>query len=385
MTMYKIARILHVITLIVTVVAVIGCGCALARADALNHEEIDLTDASQEEIEAFVKQAPEISGLKNLKLPRSAAEDPAVPWETILMLEKNNDGIEIEYQFTVHKYRFDINDTVLNLNHIKFDDEGELAVKIAKCMPNLEIIDMDSCGVSDERIDEIRNMFPDIKVVWRVFFGKAYSARTDAERLMISNPSKNNFNDLCDETLHGLYYCHDVKYLDIGHLSNVRDVGYVANMPDLEVLIIAMTAIKNIDAIQNCKNLNYLEFQTSAACDLRPLANLTNLKDLNICYDFALRDIRPLYGLNLDRLWIGSLTPIPRDQIEHYQELHPDCVINTTTINPTEEEWRVLKSGYNGQPAPRYAQLYREMEYGSNPLCYSYNENDRKYAYRFEY
>jgi hypothetical protein len=34
-----------------------------------------------------------------------------------------------------------------------------------------------------------------------------------------------------------------VKYLDIGHLSNVTDCGYLANKPDLEVAIIAMTAI----------------------------------------------------------------------------------------------------------------------------------------------
>ena len=36
---------------------------------------------------------------------------------------------------------------------------------------------------------------------------------------------------------------------------------------------------------------------TSRLHDLRPLANLKNLKHLNICYNFAVTDITPLYGL----------------------------------------------------------------------------------------
>ena len=348
-------------------------------------KEIDLSQASSEEVEEFLKKKDQLPKLQTINLGKDNGEDPRISWETIKTIQEQYPDVTINYIFTIHGYRFDLNDTILNLNHIKFDDSGELAVKIAQCMPNLELLDMDSCGVSDEDMDKIRNDFHDIKVVWRVFFGRAYSARTDSERLMISNPSKSGYNDLCDDTLRGLYYCHDVKYLDLGHLSRVTDVGYVANMPNLEVLIIAMTAIKRIDALAECKHLNYLEFQTSAACDLRPLSELKELKDLNICYNFALRDIRPIFGLDLDRLWIGGLTPIPREQIEQYQQLHPNCTINTTTINPTEEEWRVVKGGYAGQPAERYAQLYREMQYGSNPLCYAYNENDRKYAYRFEY
>ena len=85
--------------------------------------------------------------------------------------------------------------------------------------------------------------------------------------------------------------------------------------------------------------------------------------------------------LELDRLYIGMFTPIPREQIEEYQTRHPDCIINTTTPDPTEEGWRTVK----GLIAPRYAQLRDEFQYGTNPLCYAYNENDRRYGWRFEY
>lgn len=345
-------------------------------------EEIDLSQATEEELSAFLDALPELKALKVIDLGKDAAEDPRISWETIEEMEKSIPGIEIRLQFTVHKYRFDLQGDILNLNHIKFDDGGALAVRIAKCMPNLKILDMDSCGVSDEDMAAIRDQFPDVHVVWRVFFGRAYSARTDVDRLMISNPAKSGYNDINDAALKGLYYCTRVKYLDLGHLDRITDVGYVANMPDLEVLIIAMTAIKNIDALASCTHLNYLEFQTSAACDLSPLKDLKELRDLNICYNFALRSIRPIMDLDLDRLYIGCLTPISADQIAEYKEKHPNCIVNTTTLDPTEEEWRRLRKG---GAAPRYEQLRKELQYGTNPMCYAYNECDRRYPYRFEY
>ena len=345
-------------------------------------EAVDLSQATEEEISAFLDALPELKSLKVIELGKDKAEDPRVSWETVEKIEETNPGVEIRYQFTVYKYPFDLQSEILNLNHIKFDDHGVLAVRIAKCMPNLKILDMDSCGVPDEDMAAIRDQFPDVHVVWRVFFGRAYSARTDVDRLMISNPAKSGYNDIDDAALKGLYYCTGVKYLDLGHLDRITDVGYVANMPDLEVLIIAMTAIKNIDALANCTHLNYLEFQTSAACDLSPLKDLKELRDLNICYNFALRDIRPIMDLKLDRLYIGCLTPISADQIAEYKEKHPNCIVNTTTLDPTEEEWRRLRSG---KAAPRYEQLRKELQYGTNPLCYAYNECDRRYPYRFEY
>ena len=342
---------------------------------------IDLSLATEAEIGQLINALPRLHALETIIFDKDNAEEPKIPWETVLEIETRRPDVLLQYSFTIRGYRFDLQDEVLNLNHIRFEDEGALAVKIARCMPNLKLLDMDSCGVTDENMARIRDSFPDVKVVWRVFFGRAYSTRTDVERLMVSNPTKSGYNDLTNEALKGLYYCTKVKYLDLGHLSKVTDVGYVANMPDLEVLIIAMTAIKKIDALAACPRLNYLEFQTSAACDLTPLKGLSSLRDLNIAHDFALRDLTPIMDLELDRLYIGMFTPIPREQIEEYLARHPNCIINTTTPDPTEEGWRTVK----GVIAPRYAQLRKEFQYDTNPLCYAYNENDRRYGWRFEY
>jgi hypothetical protein len=130
------------------------------------------------------------------------------------------------------------------------------------------------------------------------------------------------------------------------------------------VLIIAMTGIRDISALANCPKLNYLEYQTSAGNDLEALSGLTQLKDLNICYNLAMRDIRPLYGLNLDRLWIGSLTPIPKEQVEEYQRLHPNCKINTEAFDP-HDGWRWLGYDDDLNPIrdPRYDLLVQQFGY----------------------
>ena len=342
---------------------------------------LNLTQATPEEIDALIKVLPALTSLQSLELGYADAFSPLISWEQVQELRQVAPAVALYYEVSFPGYRFSLDDDILNLNHIRFMDDGKLAMQIASCMPNLRIIDMDSCGVPDESMAAIRDTFPDVEVVWRVFFGDAYSTRTDADRLMISNPER-GFKVLDGDAMKGLYYCTKLKYLDLGHLSSLNDVGFVANMPDLEVLIIAMTAIKDLSALAECPKLNYLEVQNTAACDLSPLAGLKQLKDLNICYNFALRDMAPIMGLDLDRLWIGSLTPISHAQIEEYQSRHPDCWVNTTTENPTEEEWRVLE---DGTAAPRYTLLYDEFQYMNFPQCYAYNENDHLYWSRFDY
>ena len=347
---------------------------------------LDLSEASSEEVDRLISVLPALTSLRSLDLGSAAAESPTISWKQVRALREGLPQADIQYSFTVQGYPFSLSDKILNLNHLVFHDGGDLAESIAVCMPNLQILDMDSCGVSNESMAAIRDRLPDVEVVWRVWIGADYSARTNVKRLMVSNPDRGG--DLnTPESIEGLFYCTHVKYLDMGHNYLMYDVSFLENMPDLEVLILAMTAVKDISPIANCKNLNYLEYQTSAASDLSPLSGLTNLKDLNICYDFALRDIRPIMNLDLDRLYIGCLSPVPPEQIEQYRQLHPNCIVNSTTEDPTEESWRYGDIHHNGgwDAAPRYEQLREEFKYSSFPECYNYCGNDPCEYGRFEY
>ncbi len=347
-------------------------------------ESLDLTQASAEEIDRLISVLPGMTGLRSMELGYADASYPSISWEQVQAIREAAPTVDLHYEASFPGYRFALSDEVLNLSRISFTDEGRLALQIASCMPNLRILDMDGCGVSDESMGAIRDALPGVEVVWRVYFGDSYSTRTNVERLMVSNPDRGSV--LTSSSMKGLYYCTKIKYLDLGHLSYVTDCGYVANMPDLEVLIIAMTGVKDISALASCPKLNYLELYTCAVSDLTPLAGLKELRDLNICYNFALRDIRPLYDLDLRRLYIGCMTPIPPEQIEEYRSRHPNCKINTTTANPTEEEWRKLEDGaWPPNSDPRYKQLYDEFQYYNFPGCYAYNDNDPYFWRRVDY
>ena len=98
---------------------------------------------------------------------------------------------------------------------------------------------------------------------------------------------------------------------------------------------------------------------------------------------FAVTDISPLYGLkNLERLWIGEHDPVPPEQIEKFRELHPNCIVNDTTPDPTEEYWRFADHGDEmGNPMydPRYALLREQMGYQEE--AYPFYWTDPLYDY----
>ena len=153
-------------------------------------------------------------------------------------------------------------------------------------------------------------------------------------------------------------------------------------MPNLETLIIALSDVSDLRPLANCPHLTYAELQTSALNDLRPLSGLTELKYLNICYNFSITDITPLYSLTqLKRLWIGCLDPVPAEQVARMKELAPDCQINTEDLDPTREEWRWDGVYDNGalKPSEAYEKLRVDMQYDNAPYSYAYIRNDPLY------
>lgn len=340
--------------------------------------ELDgLTHSEAEEARIFISCMKE---LRAVELGEELEED-ALTWQDIAALEKAAPKAEFAYDFRLFGKELSLQDSILDLNHIKMDDEGALVKQVALCMPNLQKIDMDFCGVSDEAMEDIRDSFPDVDVVWRIWFGTGYSVRTDVERILASNPGKGG--ELTGENTVSLKYCTKVKLLDLGHNSYLDDLSFINYMPELEVVIVAMADWSDVSPLANCPNLEYAEIQNSGLNDLTPLSGLKNLKHLNIGYCFALHDISPLYGLTqLERLWIGRFTPIPVEQIEHMRECAPNCDINTTTtLDPNGGGWRYLGQDDLGftQVAPRYELLREQFHYSETPYCYAYIENDPLY------
>ncbi len=347
----------------------------------LNQSALDLSNASAREAAELVQWMPEMKQLQSIELGQGDGENSTIPWETIAAMEAAAPQAKVNYRFTLYGKDVDLHDTELDLNHIRIDDQGALVKAITACMPELTLLDMDFCGVDDEYMAQIRDALPNTNVVWRIWFGTGYTVRTDTERILASNPGIGG--ELTYANTRSLQYCTKVRYLDLGHNRQLDTIDFCAYMPDLEVLVAAMNRWRDASPLANCTKLEYAELQTGGLSDLRPLANLQNLRHLNIANDFALRDISPLYGLtNLERLFICIETPVSPVQVAEMQKRAPNCVINTEDMDPTRGEWRWIgerEDGYNIAD-PRYELLRQQMGYDEAPWSYAYIRNDPLYA-----
>jgi len=335
-------------------------------------------DLSQMDGKAVRLWAEKLRYLPNLKSIELGTERENLSWDDIRVLRDACPDTKLKFYFELYGKQFDLQNTQLNLSHLDVEDKGEKLRQIIELMPNLTYIDMDSCGVSNEDMARLRDDYPDIKIVWRIWFGSGdgYSVRTDAEMILASKPSVAGFVDEVNGA--DLKYCTEVKYLDLGHNATMRDISFVQYMPKLEVLIVAMARWRDATPLASCKNLEYLEMQSTDCTDLSPLAELKNLRHLNVGGIMELEDISPLYSLTeLERLWLGCMNRVPTEQVEAMQKAAPNCEINTSVYDdPTGDGWRY---GYHPEgyiiAAPRYILLRLQFEdYKTSAFSFSWND-----------
>ena len=325
---------------------------------------VGLTDA---DVDKAVELLGKMPGL--IKLSLGNDKDNPLSWDSISRIHQAAPQAVIDYGFTLYGRDFNLSDESMDIKYIQIDDEGALVKQITACMNNLTYLDMDSCGVSNEAMAELRDSLPNAEVVWRIWFGDYYTARTNVTKILASMPGK--AGELIHDNVMDLKYCTKVKYLDLGHNNYLDTIEFIRYMPDLEVLITGMTFVEDYSPVADCPKLEYVEAMTSRLHDLTPFAELKNLRHLNICYNFAVRDISPLYGLTeLERLYIGWHCPVDPAQVKEMRRLAPNCIVNNTTKDPTEEEWRFAFGGYH----PRYELLRQQFGYEEWDFAYIWND-----------
>lgn len=337
--------------------------------------ELDVSDVSPE---AALAAAPFFLPMKNIQYVNMGAEGGNYDLATVKAVQDALPEADVEYHFSLFGKEFSTLDESMDFWYVPMDDGGAAVRSVLPCMKKCTYVDMDSCGISNEDMAALQADFPNMKIVWRVWFADMYSVRTDAIKILASKPSVGG--TIFDDDAAVLKYCTDIKYLDLGHNVEITDISFVSYMPKLEVFIIAMNHVSDLSPLANCYNLEYLEIQTTDVTDLSPLAGLTELRHLNIGELPDLYDISPLYGLTeLERLWITATTPIPAEQVEVMRGCAPGCDINTTAGEPHGEKWRFYK--YDPD-IPRYwwverHELLRE-QMGYNGQWYSFYWTDPK-------
>jgi len=325
-------------------------------------DTVDVSALTPDEIDEFERQLVFFPRLARVDF---GAEDTHEKLPMVSAFAKAHPELGVAYTMTAFGEEVGFHTPILDFNHIEMADEGAEVRELLTYLPDVKKLDMDFCGVSDEAMAAIRDDYPDIDVVWRVWFSDVYSVRTDVTKILASAYGR---VQLTPETAYPLRYCTKVKYLDLGHNETLEDISFISYMPDLEVLIVALCNVMDITPIADCPHLEFLEIFTNRVRTLEPLKDLKELKHLNICWNTRLYDLSPVYGLTqLERLWIGCKTKIPQEQIDHFRELAPDCLVNETCTDP-HTDWR--------EGTERYALLKQQLGY---PYGYQFYERDPLY------
>lgn len=344
------------------------------RSFNIDAEHISIPGIRHDDASALVEALKQMPNLSYVNLGEDADDGSSLTPQDIIFLQDTFPNIDFQYVFRLGNVIIPMDETYLDLNHIKMTDNGEKIRGILQVLDGVTYLDMDFCGVPDEIMEQIRDENPNTDVIWRIWFGNMYSVRTDAERIVASNP---DVDCLSGEDVQVLKYCTKCRFLDLGH-NEIDDISFIANMPDLEAVIISLNTWSDLSPISSCTKINYLEIDDTNCCDLSPLSNLTSLEDLNVGnLGSNVSGWEALYNLKkLNRLWIGLKTLVPQDILLELRKELPDTKISTDNESSALGDWRWTDGGERNE---RYDRLFKEMGYYDYRSTISYFYNDPQY------
>ena len=115
------------------------------------------------------------------------------------------------------------------------------------------------------------------------------------------------------------------KILDLRG-ANMMDLGPVAELTNVEKLILADTLVADLRCITALDRLDWLELDGTPVTDLTPIAEMHQIRFLNIERTYV-EDITPLAGLQDLEAVLLSGTPISDRAIETLRDALPNCDI----------------------------------------------------------
>ena len=366
------------------------------QADETRLDLLGLTHKDVPETAELLKQMPELEYVDlgtdgawteteraELNAETAAAERPAeatrdLTWQDLLLLQKAAPRADLDYRFVFYGRYLSTLSEEMDLNHSVMSDEGAAVREILPLMKHCKRLDMDSCGVSSEAMAKIRDDYPEMEVIWRIWFAyNQFTMRTDSERLWCAN----FYPYMWDEYTQELKYLTHLKYLDLGHNLQLHDWSFLRYMPDLEVLILTSSSWESLDMLENCTKLEFLEIIPYAHLDLdlQPLEKMTNLEHLNITAMGKTENWEVLLNMKkLKRLWIGEETGyyLPEGAEKQIREALPDTEIMFRGGGAATGSWRINP---DGTVPERYALLREQFDYDHWPSVAPYPYNDPKY------
>lgn len=223
---------------------------------------------------------------------------PEASAEKLVQLRETYGAVAITWEQEIWGKVFASGEEEIDLSDAEIGTLDQVEAGMAY-FPDAQQVFLGECGIDNEEIAAYRERArEDYKVVWIVRCGEKLPTRTDATSFM---PSRDGVGYFRDNESYNLRYCEDLIAIDVGHMG-VKDISFVAYMPNLKYLILAHTEVQDITPISNCKNLIFLELDWSPIKDYTPLQGCTALEDLNIGMYGA--DVTPICEMTwLKNVW----------------------------------------------------------------------------------
>lgn len=315
---------------------------------------LDLSELTPELVDEAAASLTRLFSLTEIQLMGADNTSPLAVADVKKLLDAVP-GATVNYSFKLFGKTVSTADERVEFDRVKIGNSGVEKIREAlDIMSGCTYLLMDQCGVDNDVMAQLREDYPDVKVVWRIFYANS-SCLTDVEVFR-------SVGDLTNSNSKQLKYCTDVVYLDIGHCFNLSDLSFVSYMPNLKVAIVVDCCTQSLEPFAACKNLEYLEIvNCNGVTDLTPLASCTNLKGLNMSYVFSVKDLSPLYGLEkLERLFMGR-NKFDQETIDAVRAALPNCWV-------TDHSESVAWIGFNYSVGWRlddehtFAEWYKEIK-----------------------
>lgn len=288
---------------------------------------VNLAGLTSDKLDILNEKLPLLPALTEADLPEALT-----PADVKTLMERFPD-IQFHYTFDLFGQTLSTDTESVEFEDVNMGDGAAPQIRAAlDIMPKCTYFKLEDCGLSNETLASIRDDYPNTKVVWRVYFGGQYSLMTDETTLRTVYGVENSHNDI-------LKYCTGLKYIDMGHNTTLTDISFASYMPDLEILILSGSSVRNVDALANCKNLVFLEMANCYVLeDISALKNCEKLRFLNIGFS-KVTDLTPIQDLPLER-FVCLGPKMDKETQTAFEESHPDCWVRFTGQNPLSLGWK---------------------------------------------
>ena len=324
--------------------------------------ELNLGAMTSAQVDLYLSKLPLLPNLKTVEL-MGADGKTGLTTEDVEKLRQAMPSVTFNHHYEFELFGQTISTAAERVEfvNVQIGDQGEKQIrsaldKLGRCTYFL----LDNCGLSNDVLAGIRDDYPHIKIVWRIY-------QTNANRSWLTDT----------EVLRAVYHVNDtnsvqfkylteVKYMDLGHNTSLTNIGFCAYMPNLEIAILSGSPIKNLTPLGNCKKLEFLELAWCGhITDVSPLAGCESLKYLNIGHT-SIKNVETLKDLPLEMLSFvnsGNKVKMTEADWQAIQALMPDCWITYAPLKnndafPYGVGWRYTK---DPMAASNFTECYKKV------------------------